>query len=270
MKKQCMELVKSFFRKRPFLAEACMMLLKQRKRISKRKFKYSMKQYYELNKDGKFAITRRALYPVYTDISQNAGHVDQHYFLQDIYMAKKICMNEPKVHYDIGSRIDGFIAHLLSSGRIGAVVQLDIRPFSVEVPGLDFIKTDATHLTGLRNGSIDSISSLHAIEHFGLGRYGDAIDPYAWKKALQSIQKKLSGGGIFYFSCPIGRQDKLYFNAHRVFKPQTIICVLNQMKLVSFAYVHDYKLYEVPIDRMNSCLQRLGDYDCGLFVFQKT
>lgn len=202
MKKQCMELVKSFFRKRPFLAEACMMLLKQRKRISKRKFKYSMKQYYELNKDGKFAITRRALYPVYTDISQNAGHVDQHYFLQDIYMAKKICMNEPKVHYDIGSRIDGFIAHLLSSGRIGAVVQLDIRPFSVEVPGLDFIKTDATHLTGLRNGSIDSISSLHAIEHFGLGRYGDAIDPYAWKKALQSIQKKLSGGGFSISAVP--------------------------------------------------------------------
>ena len=202
MKKQCMELVKSFFRKRPFLAEACMMLLKQRKRISKRKFKYSMKQYYELNKDGKFAITRRALYPVYTDISQNAGHVDQHYFLQDIYMAKKICMNEPKVHYDIGSRIDGFIAHLLSSGRIGAVVQLDIRPFSVEVPGLDFIKTDATRLTELRNGSIDSISSLHAIEHFGLGRYGDLIDPYAWKKALRSIQRKVSGGGFSISAVP--------------------------------------------------------------------
>ena len=64
--------------------------------------------------------------------------------------------------------------------------------------------------------SCDSISSLHALEHFGLGRYGDKIDPYGYMKGITNITKVLKSKGIFYFSVPMGKQ-RIEFNAHRIF-----------------------------------------------------
>ena len=57
---------------------------------------------------------------------------------------------------------------------------------------------------------------LHAIEHFGLGRYGDPIDYDGYKKAIENIHAILQDKGRFYFSVPIGPQ-RIEYNAHRVF-----------------------------------------------------
>ena len=43
----------------------------------------------------------------------------------------------------------------------------------------------------------DSISCLHALEHFGLGRYGDMIDPQGYEKGLFNISSYLTLGGKF-------------------------------------------------------------------------
>lgn len=91
----------------------------------------------------------------------------------------------------------GGISHLLGSSCIEKVIMLDIRPLPIEVERLEFIQADATELNEVDDRSLMSISSLHAIEHFGLGRYGDSIDPFAWKKVLKAIQKKLAVGGLF-------------------------------------------------------------------------
>ena len=69
--------------------------------------------------------------------------------------------------------------------------------------------------------SIDSMSALCSIEHFGLGRYGDPIDPDSCFKCFDSIQKKLRKGGQLYISLPIGR-ERVEFNAH----PQSYVNVL--------------------------------------------
>jgi hypothetical protein len=34
------------------------------------------------------------------------------------------------------------------------------------------------------DGYCDSLSCLHALEHFGLGRYGDPIDPRGHEKGI--------------------------------------------------------------------------------------
>ena len=116
------------------------------------------------------------------DRFDNAGSLEQHYFLQDIYIAKKIIKNNISNHYDIGSRVDGFISHLLSSDI--NVHMIDIRPLPFEIDNLNFIEGNATDLSNIKDNSLNSLSSLHAVEHFGLGRYGDPVDPLAWKKAL--------------------------------------------------------------------------------------
>jgi len=54
---------------------------------------------------------------------------------------------------------------------------VDIRPLNDIVDGLSFIRENATLLPRFENDSIESLSCLHAAEHFGLGRYGDSIDP---------------------------------------------------------------------------------------------
>ena len=146
---------------------------------------------------------------------------------------------------------------------------IDIRPFPIEIAGLSFVQADATNLDGIQDNSIESISSLHAIEHFGLGRYGDKIDPYAWKKVLKSIQRVMCPSGMFYLGLPVGNEEKVCFNAHRIFNPNTIINTLNELELISFAYIHDFHVYETNPEDINGIQKSLGEYDCGLFVFRK-
>jgi hypothetical protein len=81
--------------------------------------------------------------------------------------SKKNYEIKPEKHIDIGSSIDGFISHLLVfMPRVDVV---DIRALHSTVPELHFVQDDATHLTNFADCSLESISSLHAAEHFGLG-----------------------------------------------------------------------------------------------------
>jgi len=225
--------------------------------------------YNSKNKSNIFVPNEKDYYPIVTEYMNSAGKVDAHYFLQDIYMARKINEAAPKIHYDIGSRIDGFVAHLLSGANVEKITLIDIRPFSVSVDRLSFVQADAIKLSGVENESIGSLSSLHAIEHFGLGRYGDPIDPEGWKKALHAMEEKLSGGGMLYISVPIGNEEKVCFNAHRIFNPKTIINELKQLRLVSFSYIHDYHIYDVAIEEIDNIFNKLGPFDCGLYIFRK-
>jgi len=79
----------------------------------------------------------------------------------------------------------------------------DIRKQENNVKNVVFKQAD---LMNLPPDSCESIPSLHAIEHFGLGRYGDAIDADGHFKAIQNIYEMLKIGGRFYFSVPIGSQ----------------------------------------------------------------
>ena len=213
-------------------------------------------------------------FPQLFDYCQTAGSVDGHYFMQDIHVAELISKSGIKKHYDIGSKIDFFIAHLLANSHIDEVVMLDIRPFPYDIKKLSFIQADATELSNLADNSISSISSLHAIEHFGLGRYGDEVDPLACYKAMKAMQRVTEVGGLIYISVPVSNEDKCCFNAHRVFAPHSIVEQFDNCELLEMSFVldkHQLKTY-AGNDAMNMIHDRsysLGDYDCGIFVFKK-
>ena len=82
-----------------------------------------------------------------------------------------------------------------------------------------------------------SVSCLHTIEHFGLGRYGDGFNLQGWKAGLENILGLVEYSGFFYLSTPIGRR-RIEFNAHRVFDPKELIeyTVSSGFKLVSFEF----------------------------------
>lgn len=237
-----------------------------RKRRHRKQFAADCSRYSSMNNDISFQINPDNVMPAYEEEAQ-AGSLDEHYFLQDIWMARQIRLRGVREHYDVGSRIDGFIAHLLSMDI--EVTLIDIRCLDIQMNNLKFQQGDATDLSGFADNSVLSLSSLHAIEHFGLGRYGDEIDPYAWKKVLHSFERVLAKNGILYISVPVGERNHVVFNAHRVFAPQSIIAEVSGMELVKFAYIENYKVHEIEdFDLIDS--QMAGkDYLCGCFVFRK-
>jgi hypothetical protein len=202
------------------------------------------------------------LLPVTSDRSEKAGAVDGHYFHQDLWAARKVHRAAPTAHVDVGSRIDGFVAHVLSFCPVTVV---DIRPLSDDIPGLTWVRDDARTLASFADGSVPSVSSLHAVEHVGLGRYGDDLDPEGWRSAVAALQRITAPGGTIYLGLPIGRQ-RTCFNAHRVLDPRTVVDALDGCTVVEFSAVTDegrLVLHAEPDAFQNS------DYACGLFELRR-
>lgn len=147
------------------------------------------------------------------------------YFLQDQLVARWIYEASPTRHVDVGSRLDGFIG---SISVFREVEVIDIRPQPASVNNVKFHQLDL--MSKLPNDWIecsDSLSCLHTIEHFGLGRYGDPIDPDGHIKGLAQLKQMVSPGGMLYLSTPIGPQ-RVEFNAHRVTAASTLIEWFNE------------------------------------------
>ncbi|HBS26848.1 MAG TPA: hypothetical protein DD827_06950 [Gammaproteobacteria bacterium] len=159
-----------------------------------------------------------------------------HYFHQDLLVARRIYANQPEKHVDVGSRTDGFVAHLAVFREVEI---FDIRSNQSKVKNITSVQADFMQLSEHLYDYTDSISSLHAIEHFGLGRYGDTIDAYGHLKGLDSLRKALKPGGKFYFSAPMGPQ-RIEFNAHRIFSLSYLLSVFSKhYQLDQFSYVDD-------------------------------
>jgi hypothetical protein len=239
-----------------------------RPRIAFRSFKAlpqylrSIRLYKKLNTHKEFDPKWSEVFPILTERGDGAGTAGGHYFHQDLWAAQKIFERRPTAHIDIGSRLDGFVAHLLV---FMPVTTVDIRPLHSEIAGLTFLRDDATKLQRLGDGTVQSLSSLHVAEHFGLGRYSDPIDPEACFSFMSALERVLAPEGILYFSVPVGR-ERVEFNAHRIFSPATILRQFASLELLSFSFVgDDDKLYtNCDAAMTNSC-----EYACGLFEFTK-
>ena len=71
--------------------------------------------------------------------STASGSARGHYFHQDLLVARRIYLTNPIVHVDVGSRVDGFVAHVAS---FRAIRVFDIRPQAVTVPNIHFVQAD--------------------------------------------------------------------------------------------------------------------------------
>lgn len=214
-------------------------------------------RYKRLAPQEKISITN--LFPV-LDEKVSITPFDTHYFYQEIWAIRHIFKNKPKRHIDIASKYQfaGFIS------SITPCVFVDIRPIKSELKNLSVVKGDVLHLP-YKDNSVSSVSTLHVIEHIGLGRYGDRIDPSGTKKACLELSRILRPGGRLYVSIPIGK-DKLCFNAHRIHSPHVFRSYFPTLKLIEFSVVDDLGRYYEDVDyRKFSKL----NYGCGMFLFTK-
>ena len=157
------------------------------------------------------------LHPILVDYDAQAGSGSGQYFHQDLLVASFVHDAAPHRHIDVGSRIDGFIAHVAAFREIELV---DFRPLEKSAHArIRFLQGDLMRHNPEWDGVADSVSSLHALEHFGLGRYGDTIDPDGHKTGFRNLARIVEPGGMLYVGLPIGSETRVFFNAHRIFAP---------------------------------------------------
>jgi len=190
----------------------------------------------------------------------NSTPFDPHYFYQGAWLARRIAVRRPPKHVDVGSSV--LTLSVLSA--ITDVLHLDYRPPQAELPGLRCLGGDILDLP-LADDSVDSLSCLHVIEHIGLGRYGDPIDPEGARKAVAELVRVLAPGGRLYLSVPVGR-ERVCFNAHRVFSSSALSAMFAPLRLENFTLVDDDGRYRDPAP-MESAADL--EYGCGMFEFSK-
>lgn len=206
--------------------------------------------------------------PCLSDRSDTNGVASGHYFHQDLLIARQIFLNQPERHVDIGSRVDGFVAHVAVFRPIEV---LDIRPQENTIENIFFKQADITSDRFDLTDYCDSLSCLHAIEHFGLGRYGDPIDARGHLRGLANMHRCLKQGGTFYLSTPIGPQ-RIEFNAHRVFAIRYLLDWLQPLfDLKAFSYVDDAGQLHSPCELTEDrIISNCGcKYGCGIFELVK-
>jgi SAM-dependent methyltransferase len=207
--------------------------------------------------------------PCLEDRFAEAGSHQGHYFHQDLLVARRIYTNQPTLHVDVGSRFDGFVAHVASFRPLEVI---DIRPLLGEIPNVKFIQADL--MATVRPELVDycdSLSCLHALEHFGLGRYGDPVNYDGDLIAFQNLSMLVKRGGKFYFSVPIGPQ-RIEFNAHRVFSVKYLLELFQGKFLIDrFSYVDDRgDLHEnVPLEESEVATNFDCRFGCGIFELTK-
>ena len=208
-------------------------------------------------------------YPCLEDRFTESGSTKGFYFHQDLLVARRIFSNNPGIHLDVGSRVDGFVAHVASFRPIEV---LDIRPLSNTIPNIRFMQADLmAPIDDKLENYCDSLSCLHALEHFGLGRYGDPVNYDGYLLGLNNLWKILKKGGKLYLSVPIGPQ-RIEFNAHRVFSVVYLLeCFSGKYNIEQFSFVDDLgDLHEnTPITDTEAKNNFNCVYGCGIFEMTK-
>ena len=207
------------------------------------------------NDNYSFGMSMRDLYPCLLDKTETSP-VEPTYFYQDTWAAEKIFQNKPHTHVDVGSKVStiGIISKFVPTTMV------DIRPLPVTLKNLTFKKGSITDLP-FEDNSIESLSSLCVIEHIGLGRYGDEIDPLGSEKAISEMKRVVAHGGHLLISVPVDDKNKIYFNAHRAFTRDYVLELFSDFELVEEKYIYGNKMY--------ASYEPVNGFGTGLFHFKK-
>ena len=175
---------------------------------------------------------RANLQPIFGDDSGETW-VEPVYFYQDSWAFERIVGRRPDRHVDVGSQ-HKFVA-LLS--KVVPVTMVDIRPLTVTLDTLAFVEGSIVALP-FEDASVPSVSSLCVVEHIGLGRYGDPLDPFGTEKALEELKRVVRPGGDLYVSVPIADQTRVHFNAHRAFREDYLVQLFAPFEIVQRRYIY--------------------------------
>lgn len=209
----------------------------------------------------RFSIEWYDRYPCLND-DTGITSFDPHYTYHPAWAARILSQVRPKKHIDISS-----ILHF--STIVSAFLPVDFydyRPASIFLNGYSSKSADLLRLP-FEDNSLESVSCMHTIEHVGLGRYGDRLDPDGDLKAIKELKRVLARNGNLLFVVPVGK-PKIMFNAHRIYSYDQIIGYFNDLQLIEFSLIPD----DFSNGIVKNAQKELADkqnYACGCFWFKK-
>jgi len=207
--------------------------------------------------DLRFPLRNDDLIPVLDEDTSTHTHKEfvWDYLLHCAWAARKVSEGSEGWHYDFGSYL--YFAYLVSAFT-DKFVFCDLRPIDLPVSNLQMKREDLTKLS-FPDNSLRSISCLHVLEHVGLGRYGDEIDPSGDEKAASELVRVLATGGSLLIVLPMNATPRLNFNAHRIYSEEQV-AALFPLRVVESVYLWGEAMHTNPPES--------GDYT-GCFEFTK-
>lgn len=215
-----------------------------------------------LGKNNRFVLSWRDRYLCLQDKTQKTGF-DSHYIYHPAWGGRILAQTMPKVHVDISSSLH--FCTLVSA--FIPVKYYDYRPADIKLENLSSESADLLSLP-FADCSIQSLSCMHVVEHVGLGRYGDPLDPDGDLKAVAELKRVLAHGGSLLFVVPVGK-PKIAFNAHRIYSYSQVLSLFSDLTLKEFALIPDN---HAGVGLVRQASRELADkqaYGCGCFWFYK-
>ena len=233
--------------------------------ISERQFREEFNQFLVMSgsKQQRFSIRWSDRYPCLNERTPFTDF-DHHYIYHLAWAARILSQTKPVSHVDISSSLQ--FCTMLSA--FIPVKFYDYRPAQIVLPNLTLDHADLTSLQ-FENCSIQSLSCMHTVEHIGLGRYGDKLDPEGDLKAISELKRVLAPSGNLLFVVPVGK-PRIMFNAHRIYSFNQISNLFSDLELMNFTLIPDDALQNGVINDATSEDVDRQDYGCGCFWFNKT
>ena len=185
---------------------------------------------------------------------------DPHYTYLDGWAASRVAAARPREHVDVASRL----SFAVGLSAFVPVTFIDRRPVQIDLDGFHPLAGDLLELP-YSDRSVASLSCLHVIEHVGLGRYGDPLDPLGTLHAARELQRVLAPNGMLLLGLPVGRR-RVRFNAHRVHDPLDVLAMFPELRLVGFAAVDDAGRFTPAADPADFAQ---AEYACGCYEFTR-
>jgi hypothetical protein len=185
---------------------------------------------------------------------------DAHYTYHPAWAARIVSQLQPSVHVDISSSLN-FCA------IVSAFVPVEFYDYRLTELTLDNLECKHGDLMDLpfQNESVESLSCMHVVEHIGLGRYGDPLDPDGDLKAIAELERVLAKGGSLLFVTPVGK-PRIQYNAHRIYSYDQVISYFSGLRIQQFALVDDKGQF---IINANPSYASQLEYGCGCWWFKK-
>jgi SAM-dependent methyltransferase len=188
---------------------------------------------------------------------------DRHYVFHTAWAARVLARTRPERHVDVA----GWLPFVTTLSAFVPVDFYDMRPARLPLEGLRSGEADLLALP-FADCSVRSLSCMHVIEHVGLGRYGDPLDPDGDRKAIAELTRVLAPEGDLLFVVPIGRA-RIQFNAHRVYSYRQVLDLFATLSLVEFALIPEKAERGDLLVGATEAQADAESYGCGCFWFRR-